>query len=109
MRMQGPTGEPALQASDMPQVSAAPSAVTADFSERWARGHQVERAIQRELLGQPGLKFSSLVIRRVRDGVCLEGVVEANDESPDVCRLVRMAAGVDQVLNHLVVRRGDKE
>lgn len=67
--------------------------------------HQVERTVRRELLAHPQLCFSSLVIRRLRDGICLEGVLEADDEVPDVCRLAQQVAGVERVLNHLVVRR----
>ena len=72
------------------------------------RPHSVEHAVQRQLLGHPGLKFSSLVIRRVRDGVCLEGFVEATDGLSDVCQLARTVDGVNQVLNHLVVRQSVK-
>ncbi|MEX0717684.1 MAG: BON domain-containing protein [Planctomycetaceae bacterium] len=64
--------------------------------------HDLELAIRRELLSQSGLKFSSLVVRRIPKGVCLEGVLEADDGSPDIGGLVRRVAGVDKVLNHLV-------
>lgn len=67
--------------------------------------HGVEQAVQRQLLGHPDLKFSSLVIRRIRDGVCLEGFVEGSDGLSDACRLARTVDGVNQVLNHLVVRQ----
>lgn len=64
--------------------------------------HDLELAIRRELLAQSGLKFSSLVVRRMPKGVCLEGVLEAEGDSPDICSLVRRVAEVDKVLNHLV-------
>lgn len=67
--------------------------------------HELEQSVQRELLSQPGLDFSSLVVRRIPGGVCLEGVLEATDEADDVASLVQRVAGVDQVLNHLVIRR----
>ena len=67
--------------------------------------HHIEQEVQRRLLAEPELRFSSLVIRRTPNGVCLEGVLEAEDDTPDVCALVRKVAGVDEVLNHLVVRR----
>jgi osmotically-inducible protein OsmY len=66
--------------------------------------HRLETAVRRRLLSQPNLRFSSLVIRRIPKGVCLEGVLES-DADLDVCNLVRTVAGVDEVLNHLVVRR----
>ena len=72
--------------------------------------HQIEEDVQRELLAQPELRFSSLVVRRVADGVCLEGVLEADDveaASSCVCGLARRVAGVQEVLNHLVVCQGE--
>jgi hypothetical protein len=50
------------------------------------------------------LQIASLVIRRIPNGVCLEGVLES-DAAQDVCTLARSIAGVDEVLNHLVIRR----
>ena len=66
--------------------------------------HRIEEDVQRELLGHAGLKFSSLVVRRIRNGVCLEGVLEADDDAPDVGTLAQTVVGVEEVLNHLVVR-----
>lgn len=67
--------------------------------------HRVERDVTRRLLANPGLRFSSLVVRRIADGVCLEGVLEVDDDRPDVCSVVRQVAGVQNVLNHLVLRQ----
>jgi hypothetical protein len=36
--------------------------------------------------------------------VCLEGVLEGETDH-DICNLARSVAGVDEVLNHLVVRQ----
>ena len=72
--------------------------------------HQIEEDVQRELLAEPKLRFSSLVVRRVPDGVCLEGVLEADDAESATscaCGLARRVAGVREVLNHLVVCQGD--
>src|SRR5579863_4916240 len=65
--------------------------------------HQVEQDVRSALLAQPSLHFSSLVVRRIDNGVCLQGVLEADANSPDVCSIARRVAGVCQVLNHLVV------
>jgi osmotically-inducible protein OsmY len=65
--------------------------------------HRVEQEVQRELLAQPTLRFASLVVRRIDNGVCLQGVVEADEEHPDVCRIAQRIAGVQNVLNRLVV------
>jgi hypothetical protein len=66
--------------------------------------HGLEQAVHRRLCAQPGLQIASLVIRRIPNGVCLEGVLEC-DSDQDVCNLVKSVAGVDEVLNHLVVRQ----
>ena len=68
--------------------------------------HGVERQIRQALTSHPGLTVSNLVVRRVRDGVCLTGVIESIDETTDVCNLVREVAGVNQVLNRMLVRSG---
>jgi osmotically-inducible protein OsmY len=67
--------------------------------------HRVEYAVQKELLSHPDLRFSSLVVRRTPNGICLEGVLETTSESPDVCHLARSVAGVGEVINRLMVRR----
>jgi osmotically-inducible protein OsmY len=67
--------------------------------------HRVELDVRRQLLANPRLHFSSLVVRRVRDGVCLEGVVETDERLDDVGRFVGTVAGVNTVLNRLVHRR----
>ena len=81
------------------------SASAVDSSVIAAGPHQIEEDVQRELRGHPRLHFSSLVIRRIRGGVCLEGVLDVDEACPDVCGLARRVAGVREVLNHLVVHR----
>jgi hypothetical protein len=66
--------------------------------------HGLEHAVQRHLLAHPELRFSTLVIRRIPNGVCLEGVLEAS-ANLDICGLARSISGVNEVLNHLVVRQ----
>jgi osmotically-inducible protein OsmY len=75
-----------------------------DSSHPTPAPHQMETAVRRRLLETDALHFSSLVVRRVRDGVCLEGVVEMGAESPDVVGLVMAIEGVGEVHNRLVVR-----
>lgn len=67
--------------------------------------HRLEQDVRYRLMSDPRLNFTSLVVRRLDDGVCLEGVLETEDDSTDVEHLVRRVAGVNQVLNNLVVRR----
>lgn len=71
--------------------------------------HDLERAIRRELMQREDLRFSSLVVRRMPNGVVLEGVMERDDDAPDVADVVRAAdvaraIGVDRVVNRLVIR-----
>jgi len=65
--------------------------------------HQIELDVQRALLAQPALHFASLVVRRINNGVCLQGVLESDADSPDVCSIAQRVSGVREVLNHLVV------
>ena len=64
--------------------------------------HQLELDVRNQLMAEPSLNFTSLVVRRVRDGLCLEGVLEA-DDADDASTLVRRVCGATPVLNHLVV------
>jgi hypothetical protein len=66
---------------------------------------EVERHLHRSLMALQQVTFSSLVVRRIEDGVCLQGVLECNDSVPDVCQLARQVAGVENVLNRLIIRR----
>lgn len=65
--------------------------------------HRIEQEVQRELLAEPQFRFASLVVRRINDGVCLQGVLETDDNSPDVCSVAQRVAGVQQVLNRLLI------
>jgi osmotically-inducible protein OsmY len=65
--------------------------------------HQIECEVQRALMSHPHLRFSSLVVRRLENGVCLTGVLEADDDAPDVVSIAQRVQGVDQVLNRLLV------
>ena len=77
-----------------------------DHGEIDCVSHDMERKIQRLLTSHPGLSVSNLVVRRMRDGVCLTGVVESIESDTDVCGLVREVAGVSEVMNRLLVRSG---
>ena len=67
--------------------------------------HELEREVQRVLLNLPNVEFSSLRVNRLADGVCLTGVVRVDDKSsPAFADVAGAVAGVDRVLNYLVVR-----
>lgn len=65
--------------------------------------HRMERTIQRYLLSQPQLNFSSLSIHRTRAGICLRGTVRTHCSAAEVTSLVQSATGLPEVLNHLVM------
>lgn len=67
--------------------------------------HSLELAVQRQLLSIPDVRFPRLVVRRLPDGVLLEGVVEVADQGPDVDSSLRAIKGVEKVINHLVTCR----
>jgi hypothetical protein len=69
-----------------------------------SESHDYEREIQRRLMAAPGLHFSSLVVRRLDNGVCIQGVLETSGPHLDVARLVRETSGVDNVIDQIVVR-----
>lgn len=75
-------------------------------TDHWLSHHEVEQSIWRELQSIPRVRFSSLTVRRVPDGVCLQGVMEADgkESAPDICGLVRRVAQLQTVVNHLLVR-----
>lgn len=67
----------------------------------------LERAVRQKLLSHPDVRISSLTVRQIEGGVCLDGVLEVGDELPDIERLVRSAADVERVWNRLVMRPPD--
>lgn len=66
--------------------------------------HRLEQDVRNRLMEEPSLNFTSLVVRRVRDGLCLEGVLEA-DDTDELITLVGRICGATPVLNHLVIHR----
>jgi len=69
------------------------------------RPHELELKVRHELLSESRLHFCSLVIHRIDHGVCLEGIVQVEDDAPDVCGLAQRVEGVERVVNRLVVHR----
>ncbi len=80
-----------------------PSDSTILPTEETSLPHDVEQTVQRLLLQQPELCFSSLVVRRMNDGICIQGILESTN-GMDVEALVRQVAGVGRVVNRLVVQ-----
>jgi hypothetical protein len=65
--------------------------------------HELECLIQRGLQSRAGLKFSRLVVHKFGDCVCLEGLLEENQEGLDLCEVVNEIAGV-KAINRVVAR-----
>lgn len=67
----------------------------------------LEQAVRQKLTSDPAVSISSLVVRQIEGGVCLEGTLETHSDLTDVERLVRSVASVDRILNRLVIRPPD--
>lgn len=67
--------------------------------------HAVEFEVRRTLTSHPSLKFSRLHVHQCRDGICLEGFLETNEDEVDLCDIVRGIEGVTNVINHVVQLR----
>ena len=65
--------------------------------------HQLETDVRRALSAAHGMNIGSLVVRRLPNGICLEGVIRVSSDDFDVCSAVREIEGVGEVVNHLVV------
>lgn len=66
--------------------------------------HQIECDVQRRLLNDLELTIHSLVVHRLVDGVCIEGVVEGGTPLEEITRAVESVSGVERVMNRLVQR-----
>lgn len=71
--------------------------------------HVTELQVQRQLLAHEEWSFQSLVVHRMRDGICLQGVVQGDEgtDTAEICDLARKVAGVSNVINHLVLHQAD--
>lgn len=70
--------------------------------------HSLEKRVRHDLMAHPEMKFSSLVVHRVPDGICLEGVVSTTADHDEVCQLAKDVAGVNSIINRLVMRPDDQ-
>lgn len=80
---------------------------TSSSDSHFSLAHLTELMVQRELLARKEWSFHSLVVHRMRDGICLQGVVQGNDQidTSEICDVAREAAGVANVINHLVLQK----
>lgn len=70
--------------------------------------HGIEKEVQRRIVRQPGIQILSLTIRRLQDGVCLDGTLETDRSCPDFADLLQEIAGIKRVVNRLRVRYVDR-
>jgi hypothetical protein len=70
--------------------------------------HGVEKEVQRKIAGQPGVQILSLTVRRLDEGVCLDGTLEVDRPCPDLTTLLKQIAGVKNVVNRMRVRQVDR-
>ncbi len=77
---------------------------TSHFAREVLRSaHQLESDVRRALNAAAGLDVGSLVVRKLPNGICLEGVIHVSSDDFDVCSLVREIEGVGEIVNNLVV------
>lgn len=74
-------------------------------SAHLASPHSIEQEVCRRLQQQPQIVVKSLVVHRTPNGVCLEGRIEASDDTVDIPRLMRGIPGLEEVIDRLVVTR----
>ncbi|MEQ8851314.1 hypothetical protein [Gimesia sp.] len=67
--------------------------------------HALECEIKHALAIDSDVCLNSLVVRRTKNGVCLEGVLEFDDECPDLSKRIQALTGVEEVINHMVMKR----
>ena len=65
--------------------------------------HAIETAVRNKLTCQKAMRVLKLAVHRVPGGVCLEGVMETDEDCQDVNEIVREIAGVEKVINHLLI------
>lgn len=94
--------EPSLAAHLVPDAVSATNA-TAQPPVSHDTSHSLEADVRRDLLSRKDWEFSQLVVRRMPNGVCLEGVLVTQADPADVSSRAMQIAGVKEVLNKLVV------
>ena len=73
-------------------------------SLQFSSPHSLECEIQHALAVDTDVSLSSFVVHRTKNGVCLEGVLEFDGECPDICKRIQALTGVDEIINHLLVK-----
>ena len=64
--------------------------------------HPLEYEVIRKLRAHPSIKISSLVVRRVPEGICLQGMLETSPHDPEVKAFLQEIEELATVVNRLV-------
>ncbi len=68
--------------------------------------HSLECEIQHALAIDSDVCLNSFVVHRTKNGVCVEGVLEFDgEECPDICKRIQALTGVEEVINHLLIKK----
>lgn len=71
-------------------------------SSLFTPAHLIEYEVLRKLQAHPEVKISSLVVRRIPSGVCLQGILESDHDPDELQRLLLEIEGIEQIVNQLV-------
>jgi hypothetical protein len=73
----------------------------------FSMAHLIEQDVRRELMSHDDWQFHSLVVHRMPDGVCLQGVLECDDLSTidDIVKVTQQIPGVSKVINQIVSQK----
>jgi osmotically-inducible protein OsmY len=88
-------------------VSTAPAESSIMSDSHFSLAHLIEQDVRRKLLEHENCEFHSLVVHRMQDGICLQGVLECDDQEviDEIMQIAREVAGVSRVVNQIVVRK----
>ncbi len=90
---------------DCPPEGAAVLDCPRGFDDFVPEGACCQLDIQRRLIDTPGLSFSSLVVHRTENGICVHGMLETSSSEIDIGKVVRDVSGVENVINQVLVRQ----
>lgn len=65
--------------------------------------HDVESEVRRKILAMDGLTVRSLVVRRIPDGVCIQGVVCSAGSQTSLRKVIAALPGIRQILDRTTI------
>jgi BON domain len=91
-----------------PKHAATPITDSSSLADsHFSLAHLIEQGVRRELLSHEEWEFHSLVVHRMPDGVCLQGVLECDNPKTidEIVKVTRQIPGVSKVINQIVVQK----